>query len=45
MPLIFGGLLIFVVFFMPEGIAGLRAPLSRWYSRTVRYLKKQPGKI
>jgi branched-chain amino acid transport system permease protein len=45
MPLIFGGLLIFAVFFMPEGIVGLRAPLSRWYGRTVRYRKKQPGKI
>jgi branched-chain amino acid transport system permease protein len=45
MPLIFGGLLIFAVFFMPKGIIGLWDPLSRWYGKTVRYLKKKPGKI
>jgi branched-chain amino acid transport system permease protein len=44
MPLIFGGLLIFAVFFMPEGIVGLRAPLSRWYGKVARYRKKKPGK-
>jgi branched-chain amino acid transport system permease protein len=44
MPLIFGGLLIFAVFFMPNGIVGLGAPLSRLYTKTVWYLKGKPGK-
>jgi branched-chain amino acid transport system permease protein len=45
MPLIFGGLLIIVVFFMPEGIVGLSAPLSRWYGRVVRRLTKKPRRV
>jgi branched-chain amino acid transport system permease protein len=42
MPLIFGGLLMFVVFAMPEGIVGLTTPLSRWYGKAARYLTKEP---
>ena len=45
MPLIFGGLLIFVVFVMPEGIVGLGASLSRWYGGAVRRLAKKPRKV
>lgn len=42
LPLLFGALLIFVVFLMPEGIAGLSAPLSRWYGKAVRRLTIKP---
>jgi branched-chain amino acid transport system permease protein len=46
MPLIFGGLLIFVVFVAPEGIMGLRAPLSRlWRKLTAKYMPKARGII
>jgi len=43
MPLLFGGLLIFVVLLMPEGIIGLGVPLSRCYGKVVRYLIRKPS--
>jgi branched-chain amino acid transport system permease protein len=39
-PLVYGGLLILVVFMMPEGIISLFAPLSRWYDKTIRHKKE-----
>jgi branched-chain amino acid transport system permease protein len=39
-PLIFGGLLVFVVFFMPEGIVGLPERFSLWYRKILGSLKK-----
>jgi branched-chain amino acid transport system permease protein len=39
-PLIFGGLLILFMFFMPEGIVGFSALLSRWYVKATKYLRK-----
>ena len=44
MPLIFGAILIFIVFVMPEGITGLGAPLSRWYRRATRRLTGRFGR-
>ena len=41
MPLLFGGLLIFVVFFMPQGIIGLNDLLYRLYKKVMcKQLKK-----
>jgi branched-chain amino acid transport system permease protein len=44
-PLIFGGLLILFMFFLPEGIVSLSAPLSRWYGKAARYLTKKLGRV
>jgi branched-chain amino acid transport system permease protein len=45
MPLIFGGLLIVVMFFMPQGILGLNTLLSRLHSKTITRLTKKQGNI
>lgn len=42
MPLIFGGLLIIVIFLIPDGIAGLGALFSRYCGKAVRYLIRKP---
>jgi branched-chain amino acid transport system permease protein len=39
MPLIFGGLIILVVFLIPDGILSLHTRLSRYYGKAVRRLR------
>lgn len=39
-PLLLGGLLILIVFFMPKGLISLRDRLPLWYGKTLRHLKK-----
>jgi branched-chain amino acid transport system permease protein len=41
LPLIFGALLIFVVFVIPEGIMGFRKPLSRLFNQLASYLRRK----
>ena len=45
MPLIFGGLLILVMFVMPQGILGLNTSISSWYSRAMARLNGKPENI
>jgi branched-chain amino acid transport system permease protein len=42
-PLVYGGLLILVVFLIPDGIISLFAPFPKWYNKATRYLKRKPG--
>ncbi len=40
LPIVFGGVLVLVVFFLPRGLVGLGTPISRLYKKIVRSLTK-----
>ncbi len=41
-PIIFGALVIFIIFFMREGLVGLPSYLPLWWRKTMRFLKGSP---
>jgi len=42
-PLVYGAILIIIVFFMPKGLVGLREYIPEWYKKLAKRFRKESG--